>query len=280
MKRRPLFLSGFPLLFSLKRKATVGGSGLKLLRFMALSSSLFGLKMTEYWLWAAAAVAAAAAGEEGQGTLAEGHGVLQARVAFIGPCSSWLRSHPLHLSLVRSRFLGRGSDEALFSEKKGVFSEKGGGMQWMRRLVRISTGKAIQWRGPGHSVNRRTPKIEKLLSKSPSQKSAPINSVPLKRDWRYCFVRCSKLEPFCETGKWAHLANLGWNDPNAHAKIKKIRQNSPNFRRNSPNFSQNSPISQTAFHKRALTLNTQISCDAPYSAIGFRGKLFLRYPPA
>ena len=29
----------------------------------------------------------------------------------------------------QSRFLGRGSDEALFSSKKGVFSEKGGGIQ-------------------------------------------------------------------------------------------------------------------------------------------------------
>ena len=26
-------------------------------------------------------------------------------------------------------------------------------------------------------------------------------------------------------------------------------------------------------------LGDTISCDAPYSAIGFRGKLFLRYPP-
>ena len=42
----------------------------------------------------------------------------------------------------------------------------------MRGLVRVSTGKAIESRGPGHSVNRRTLKIEKLLSSSPSQKSA------------------------------------------------------------------------------------------------------------
>ena len=77
-------------------------------------------------------------------------------------------------SFVRSWFLGRGSDEAPFSEEKVLFSEKGGGIQWKGGLVRISTGKAIQWRGPGHSVNRRTPKIEKLLSKSTSQKSAPI----------------------------------------------------------------------------------------------------------
>ena len=39
-------------------------------------------------------------------------------------------------------------------------------------------------------------------------------------------VRCSKLEPFCGTEKWAHLANLGWNDPNAHAKINESSPNS------------------------------------------------------
>ena len=44
----------------------------------------------------------------------------------------------------------------------------------MGGLVRISTGKAIQSRGPGHSVKRRTLKSEKLLSSSPSRKSALI----------------------------------------------------------------------------------------------------------
>ena len=46
-------------------------------------------------------------------------------------------------------------------------------IQWIGGLVRTSTGKTIQWRGSGHSLNRRTPKIEKLLSSSPSRKSAP-----------------------------------------------------------------------------------------------------------
>ena len=32
-------------------------------------------------------------------------------------------------TLDRSRFLGRGCDEALFSEKKRVFTDKGGGIQ-------------------------------------------------------------------------------------------------------------------------------------------------------
>ena len=44
----------------------------------------------------------------------------------------------------------------------------------MRGLERISTGKTVQGRGLGHSVNRRTLKTEELLSSSPSQKSALI----------------------------------------------------------------------------------------------------------
>ena len=55
---------------------------------------------------------------------------------------------------------GRGCDEAEISEEKRLFIEWGQGIQWMKALVRNSTGKAIQWRGLGHSVNRRTLKIE------------------------------------------------------------------------------------------------------------------------
>ena len=69
----------------------------------------------------------------------------------------------------QSRFLGRGCDEALFSERKGFSVKRGEAIQWTRGLVRISTGKAIQWRGSGHSLNRRTPKTEKLLCSSTSQ---------------------------------------------------------------------------------------------------------------
>ena len=79
-----------------------------------------------------------------------------------------------------SRFLGRGCDEALFSEKKGFSVKRGEAIQWMGGLVRISTGKAIQWRGSGDSVNRRTLKSEKLLSSSPSRKS-PLNKGVSKR---------------------------------------------------------------------------------------------------
>ena len=60
-----------------------------------------------------------------------------------------------------------------FSARKRRFSVKRGeAIQWMRGLVRISTGRVIQWRGPGHSVNRQTLKTEKLLSSSASRKSA------------------------------------------------------------------------------------------------------------
>ena len=76
----------------------------------------------------------------------------------------------------RSRFGGRGMWRNMFWMKKKVFSEKGGGIQWMRDSVWISTGKAFQWRGLGHSVNRRSLQIEKLLSSSPSPKSALITA--------------------------------------------------------------------------------------------------------
>ena len=66
---------------------------------------------------------------------------------------------------------GEGMRRSTFQWKKGFSVKRGEAIQWMRGLVRISTGKAIQWRGPGHSVNRRTLKSEKLLSSSPSRKS-------------------------------------------------------------------------------------------------------------
>ena len=63
-------------------------------------------------------------------------------------------------------------------KKKGVSVKRGEAIQWMRGLVRISTGKAIQWRAPGNSVNRRALKTEKLLSSSPFPKSALIDASP------------------------------------------------------------------------------------------------------
>ena len=73
-------------------------------------------------------------------------------------------------------FWGRGCDEARFSEKKGLFSEKGGGNSVNEGFGKdfYRKGNSVK-RGPGHSghsVNRRTLKIEKLLSSSPSRKSA------------------------------------------------------------------------------------------------------------
>ena len=49
-----------------------------------------------------------------------------------------------NLSLHQSRFLGRGCDEAVFTEKKGFRVKRGEAIQRIRGLVRISTGKAIQ----------------------------------------------------------------------------------------------------------------------------------------
>ena len=47
----------------------------------------------------------------------------------------------------RSRFLGRGCDEALFSEKKGFFSEKGGG-------ISVNGGFGKGFHRKGNSVKR------------------------------------------------------------------------------------------------------------------------------
>ena len=53
----------------------------------------------------------------------------------------------------RSRFLGRGCDEALFSEKKGVFSEKGGGNS-------VNQGFGKDFHRKGNSVKRFGPFTE------------------------------------------------------------------------------------------------------------------------
>ena len=87
--------------------------------------------------------------------------------------SSATKTCPTEIRRNRGGDLGRGCDEALLSQKKGFSVKRGEAIQWMGGLVRISTGKAIQWRGSGHSLNRRTLRTEKLLSSSPSRKSAP-----------------------------------------------------------------------------------------------------------
>ena len=75
-----------------------------------------------------------------------------------------------------NKFLGvdfwEGDAMKHFSVKKRIFSEKRGGHSVNEGFGKDSSGKAIQWRGPGHSVNRQTLKTEKLLSSSPSRKSA------------------------------------------------------------------------------------------------------------
>ena len=88
------------------------------------------------------------------------------------------------LWLTKNRLENRLKSEPIFwegdatkhssEEKKGFSVKRGEAIQWIRGLVRISTGKAIQWRGSGHSLNCRTLKIEKLLSSFPARKSALI----------------------------------------------------------------------------------------------------------
>ena len=68
---------------------------------------------------------------------------------------------------------GKGMRRSTFQWEKGLFGEKRGRQfSELGGLVRISTGKAIQWRGPGDSMNRQILKTEKLLSSSPCRKSA------------------------------------------------------------------------------------------------------------
>ena len=69
----------------------------------------------------------------------------------------------------QSRFLGRGCDEAFFSEKNVFFSEKGGGNS-------VNEGLGKDFYRKGNSVKRfgpftEPPDSEKLLSSSPARKS-------------------------------------------------------------------------------------------------------------
>ena len=60
---------------------------------------------------------------------AEGLSAPKSRFSAVAAAIFRFKSRDWRSFVYQSRFLGRGSDEALFSEKKGVFSEKGGGIQ-------------------------------------------------------------------------------------------------------------------------------------------------------
>ena len=103
---------------------------------------------------------------------------LSVTAMYIQPEFQGTRRLDLSVHTVGADF-GEGDETKHFSvTKKGFSVKRGEAIQLMRGLVRISTGKAIQWRGPGHSVNRRTLEIEELLSSSPSRKSALIMQEP------------------------------------------------------------------------------------------------------
>ena len=80
--------------------------------------------------------------------------------------------------LLRADFWEGDAMKHFWVKKRGSQWKGGGAIQWIRGLVRISTGKAIQWRGSGHSLNRRTLKTEKMLSSSPPRKSALTYQTP------------------------------------------------------------------------------------------------------
>ena len=70
----------------------------------------------------------------------------------------------------------------------------------MRGLLRISTGKAIQWRDSGHSVNRRTLKTKKaavlILFPKISSDRGRVCHTARKLSWRFCFAVPFPPSPF------------------------------------------------------------------------------------
>ena len=98
-------------------------------------------------------------------------------------------------------FGGRGCDEAEINEEKRLFTEWGPGIRWMKALLRNSTAKAIQWRGSGHSVNRRTPKI-----KISCQISAPIYACLCLQHQQ--FSPDFPASFFRRTGSWEDLLEI------------------------------------------------------------------------
>ena len=66
----------------------------------------------------------------------------------------------------------------------------------MKALARNSTGKAVQWRGFGHSANRRTPKIE--IRCAPLPESWLLSFVESESpDWRLRMADSAPLRPVC-----------------------------------------------------------------------------------
>ena len=64
------------------------------------------------------------------------------------------------MPIIRADFWEGDATKHFSVKKRGFSVKRGEAIQWMKGLVRISTGKAIQWRGSGHSLNRRTLKLK------------------------------------------------------------------------------------------------------------------------
>ena len=75
---------------------------------------------------------------------------------------------------------GKGMRRSTFQWRKGFFGEKGGGNSVNKGFGKDFYRKGNQWRASGHSLNRRNLKTQKLLSSSPSRKSALISGPPKK----------------------------------------------------------------------------------------------------
>ena len=118
-----------------------------------------------------------------------------------------------------SRFLGKGSDEALVSEEKGLFSEKEGGIQWKGGFGKDFYRKGNSVKRSGPFSEPPDPKIEKLLSKSTSQKSAPI-------------IRGQKLHPNLFFSNFSGASGISRQNPGISRQkslIPWVSRDIPNF---------------------------------------------------
>ena len=101
---------------------------------------------------------------------------------------------------------GKGMRQSIFQWKKGFSVKRGDVIQWIRGLVRISTGKAIQWRGSGHSLSHRSLKTKKLLSSFPSENHllswAQWTSVADQGGFANVVSECSMASPRVECVVW------------------------------------------------------------------------------
>ena len=124
----------------------------------------------------------------------------------------------LRLPYFRADFWEGDATKQFSVKKKGFSVKRGEAIQWIRGLVRISTGKAIQWRGSGDSRNRRSLKTEKVAVLIPCPKIGSCCIVlgftfviwggSLRALWNYMFYAAAALEVFGMDLAWVFCVDL------------------------------------------------------------------------